>query len=672
MAVGPWVRRGGIVASAVLVALSLVFVPFASSPAKAANGADFIPGKIITDQNMHDTTTMNAGQIQSFLQSKELNCQTGYSCLKDYRVDTASRSADGQCAAFTGQASEPASSIIWRVGLACGINPQVLLVLLEKEQGLVSSTAPSSARYTSATGYNCPDSTGCSTDPKYGGLYNQLYWAAWQFQYYEKHTSSFNYYAPGAVHNIAYNTAAYVPPCGSASVYVENQATADLYYYTPYTPDAAALANLYGTGGGCSAYGNRNFWRIYSDWFGSPSGPRSAFGSLEGAYAVIGGIEVGGWSFDPYSNGTQTYVWINVDGLGGPAFANLPSDVADTYPAQGPNHGFDTVVSASPGTHQVCVYNTVLLGCQTVTVTLSPNAAGAIDSASAVIGSVSVTGWSLDTRTTASTFVWINVDGTGGPVVANLADSASTATNPTVGGNHGFSFTTPASTGVHVICVYGTDSVSLGCKRVTVPSGAHGSFDTATGVTSGVHLVGWSLDLATPGTSTYLWINVDGVGGAGIANVPLNWIAGYFAPTPVGSNHGFDITIAASPGTHQICIYGSGSTPLGCKTVTVPATNHGSFDTATGIVGGGINVTGWNLNLTTPSTPTFIWINVDGTGGPGIANVPLNWIDGAFPGAGVGPNHGFNTTIAASPGTHQICIYGSGSTPLGCKTVTLQ
>ena len=49
-----------------------------------------------------------------------------------------------------------------------------------------------------------------------------------------------------------------------------NAATAALYYYTPYQPNAAALANLYGTGDSCSAYGNRNFWRLYRDWFGDP------------------------------------------------------------------------------------------------------------------------------------------------------------------------------------------------------------------------------------------------------------------------------------------------------------------------------------------------------------------------------------------------------------------
>jgi dTDP-4-amino-4,6-dideoxygalactose transaminase len=60
--------------------------------------------------------------------------------------------------------------------------------------------------------------------------------------------------------------------CGTKSFLLQNQATANLYYYTPYTPNDAALNNLYGTGDSCSAYGNRNFWRFYHDWFGSPIG----------------------------------------------------------------------------------------------------------------------------------------------------------------------------------------------------------------------------------------------------------------------------------------------------------------------------------------------------------------------------------------------------------------
>jgi hypothetical protein len=56
-------------------------------------------------------------------------------------------------------------------------------------------------------------------------------------------------------------------------LFIENSATAALYNYTPYQPNQAALNNLYGTGDGCSAYGNRNFWRIFNDWFGSSQTP---------------------------------------------------------------------------------------------------------------------------------------------------------------------------------------------------------------------------------------------------------------------------------------------------------------------------------------------------------------------------------------------------------------
>ena len=51
--------------------------------------------------------------------------------------------------------------------------------------------------------------------------------------------------------------------------YIQNQATANLYYYTPYQPNAAALRAGYGEGDGCSAYGNRNFYQYFTDWFGS-------------------------------------------------------------------------------------------------------------------------------------------------------------------------------------------------------------------------------------------------------------------------------------------------------------------------------------------------------------------------------------------------------------------
>jgi hypothetical protein len=67
--------------------------------------------------------------------------------------------------------------------------------------------------------------------------------------------------------------------CGGSNVYIQNQATAGLYNYTPYQPNASAINNLYGSGDSCGAYGNRNFWRMYNDWFGSTQIPISCTGN---------------------------------------------------------------------------------------------------------------------------------------------------------------------------------------------------------------------------------------------------------------------------------------------------------------------------------------------------------------------------------------------------------
>ena len=58
-----------------------------------------------------------------------------------------------------GTTGERASSIIARVAKACTISPRVLLVLLQKEQSLL--TAPSASGYQKATGYACPDTAAC-------------------------------------------------------------------------------------------------------------------------------------------------------------------------------------------------------------------------------------------------------------------------------------------------------------------------------------------------------------------------------------------------------------------------------------------------------------------------------------------------------------------------------
>ncbi|MGN7034882.1 hypothetical protein ACTHRI_04780 [Microbacterium algihabitans] len=228
-----------------------------------ADLSQFRPGNIIIDEVFFDSASMSETQIDTFLRGKVARCQSGYTCLKDFRQDTFSRGADSYCAAYQGGSAETAARIIAKVADACGINPQVLMVMLEKEQSLVTSTWPSTNQYLIAMGQGCPDTAACDT--RYYGFYNQVYGAARQMKIYSAN-KYFTYYAPGKTWNVRYHPNV---SCGSAPVYIENQATANLYYYTPYQPNAAALRAGYGTGDSCSAYGNRNFYSFFTDWFGS-------------------------------------------------------------------------------------------------------------------------------------------------------------------------------------------------------------------------------------------------------------------------------------------------------------------------------------------------------------------------------------------------------------------
>lgn len=240
-----------------------------SSPVKGLVTDGFRPGKIISDEVFFDSSTMTAASIDSFFRSKVSSCRSGYVCLKDYRQNTPNRAADQYCNGYQGSGNESAATIIYKVAQSCGINPQVFIVMLQKEQSLITHTWPSDWRYSMALGQGCPDTAPC--DPAFAGFFYQIYGAGRQMKIYTE-GRYFTYYAPGKTWNIMYNPNA---SCGRGPVYVENAATAALYYYTPYQPNAAALRAGYGSGDGCSAYGNRNFHNYFTDWFGSTQGPTS-------------------------------------------------------------------------------------------------------------------------------------------------------------------------------------------------------------------------------------------------------------------------------------------------------------------------------------------------------------------------------------------------------------
>lgn len=271
----------------ILIVLSSFTFYAGSAQVSALSGADFQAGRIIDDAVFFNRDSLTGSNIQAFMNSKVPVCDTwhapGYgqnppfTCLKDYRENTPSKAGEyGLCNPYAG-GNKSSTEMIYDVSQICGINPKILLVLLQKEQSLVGDTWPLNSTLIKATGYGCPDSVlpanvdgnqnGCYDE--YEGFFNQIYMAARQYKKYARDAYQYNFLA-GRNNYIQYHPN---PACGGTNVYIQNQATAGLYNYTPYQPNGTALSNIYGSqNDGCSAYGNRNFWRMFNDWFGSPYG----------------------------------------------------------------------------------------------------------------------------------------------------------------------------------------------------------------------------------------------------------------------------------------------------------------------------------------------------------------------------------------------------------------
>ena len=256
----------------VILALSLIaaitvplYLIYTSRDQASAHLDGFDPGNIMSDFVMGNKSTMTEAQINNFLHSKN-------PCNKAYDDEVKYWQGQGYIYGISGNRvlcmaddkfdGESAAHIIWQAAQDYSINPQVLIVLLEKEQSLVTDPWPNHRQYASATGFDCPDTGGC--DPRGAGFKNQVRKAAALFREvldggwsnYPAYTTQFIYYNP--------NTG-----CGGTNIYIQNRATSALYRYTPYQPNAAALAAGKGTGDSCSSYGNRNFYNLFTEWFGS-------------------------------------------------------------------------------------------------------------------------------------------------------------------------------------------------------------------------------------------------------------------------------------------------------------------------------------------------------------------------------------------------------------------
>ena len=270
--------------------------------AEAASLANFDPGYIISDYTMSNYNAMTESEIQAFLTAKG-NCRdtrtyladrySSYSYhIKDGHFVCLAEETFGEGTAYGEDApnGESAAHIIYKAAHDYKINPQVLIVLLQKEQSLITDSWPNSRQFKVATGYGCPDTAPC--DSQYYGFRNQVRKAAALFRTvldggWTNYPLGWNY--------IQYNPSA---DCGGSMVNIRSLATSALYRYTPYQPNAGALAAGYGTAT-CGAYGNRNFYLYFEDWFSGItasnviSAPRNIKSTQKGDDIIISWDEPG-------------------------------------------------------------------------------------------------------------------------------------------------------------------------------------------------------------------------------------------------------------------------------------------------------------------------------------------------------------------------------------------
>ncbi|MFA5945453.1 MAG: hypothetical protein WC802_00885 [Patescibacteria group bacterium] len=203
---------------AFLLAVGLLLSP-------AGKALAFDPNYILSDDDLKDSFSMDLPQIQAFL-------SRGF--LGEYR--TADQNGNIRSAA----------QIIYNASQNYGISPRFLLVLLQKEQSLISDNDPSSKQLDWATGYAICDSCDLA-DPAFSrwqGFGKQVNSAALQFMdgYMADITQkgrTAGSYGPG------------VPVVVDGTTIIPaNAATASLYAYTPHL------------------HGNKNFSAIWNSWFG--------------------------------------------------------------------------------------------------------------------------------------------------------------------------------------------------------------------------------------------------------------------------------------------------------------------------------------------------------------------------------------------------------------------
>jgi hypothetical protein len=292
-------------------ALGLVTVLMAFSLFTSTAKADFMANNLIDDGLFNNANVMTAAQIDAFLNNNFPN-----SCISTKKGFSSSVPAGYSLSTnYVYGANVSAGQVIATAAQAYGLNPQVILSTLEKEENLVTgSQGCSGLRYASAMGNDCPDNltssnytytngtdAGTLRTPLYynngtpvnsvtgtcvntnlaAGFSEQIITATWKLKFWQQHAiGNYNWAViiPGWDNSDDIGRCYTGPMTGgsyqrgsssacnqvtfydgytiidSTSVHLDNGATAALYYYTPHF------------------HGNQLFVSVFESWFGSTNG----------------------------------------------------------------------------------------------------------------------------------------------------------------------------------------------------------------------------------------------------------------------------------------------------------------------------------------------------------------------------------------------------------------
>jgi len=307
---------------------------------------------------------------------------------------------------------------------------------------------------------------------------------------------------------------------------------------------------------------------------------------------------------------------------------------------------------------------------------------GTVDAVVATTTSVTVSGWTLDPDTSSPNEAHVYIDGVGVAMTANLSRPDVAAVFGK-GDRHGFTHTRTLPAGDHTVCVFSIDTSGgtntlLNCRTATVgPAASYappiGSLDSVIVTNTAIAVSGWTLDPDTI-SSNQAHVYIDGVGTALVADGSRPDVAAVYGR---GDKHGFSRSFPATPGSHEVCVFGINTalgpnTTLGCSTVFVPdAVPIGVVDSIVAAPGS-LTFSGWTLDPDTISS-NEVHIYIDGVGVALSANQSRPDVAAVF---GDGDKHGFSYTKAVAPGLRNMCVYGINTsqgpnTLLTCRSVVV-